>query len=693
VFILDVKKAVIGLVLLVAGPVSASKLTTAFDALARYDYFKAKDLFYSINNKRADPYASYGLATIYSRNDNPFHNLDSAVKYVNLGYAAWKEKPEDKVFGSFQVDPASYKSLSDTVSVRMLRSATNINTIESFEHFLSHCYLADQKLRQAATDDRDALEFKNMQQVNTSKASADFLISFPESVLYRECFALYERLLFDEATAPKTAQSYLAFLVSHPDNKMVNVAYDKLFAIYRDKKDSKGMALFVTRFPSAPQNLEAWKLLFSWSAKSYTYAELKRFLDKYPEFPLKNSILHELELNKLVLYPFTKGDQVGFIDENGSMKIAPAYDAAGPFTEGLSLVVKGDETWFINKENVNAFGRNYEEAGTYRNGLAPVKIEGSWYFINRLGQVISKPFEEINELHDNAYVVKRNGQNGAVDQFGQTLIEPRFEKLGDLRNDIGYYQLNGKYGFVSPDGYTHPAEFDWLSDFSEFGQAVFKLNNKFGLTDRSGERVLPPDYDQILRQNDSVYLLVQNDLYGFYHAKGCMLHAINNETVPGIQSGKFTDGEFFKLHRKKQQAIANTNGNLLIPFGAYEEVDLPSEGLMRVKKKGKVGYADIKGSLLIQCKYEQGGEFQNKVAIVKNKEKFILLHHSGNELYADAEPISRLGKNHYRAGEGPTRIINGQGAVMFGDAVNIQEVAEGIFAFERENGEIRLIYD
>src|SRR5690606_7525237 len=152
-----------------------------------------------------------------------------------------------------------------------------------------------------------------------------------------------------ENTQPRNASSYLGFLRSYPGNRMTNQAYEKLYDIYRDNKDVKGLALFINEFPDAPQNLEAWKLLVSLSVKSYSYAELKKFLDKYPRFPLRNTILNELELNKLVLYPFGKGDYVGYINEAGEMLIPPVYYDAGNFHEGLAIVQHYDSVSFINK--------------------------------------------------------------------------------------------------------------------------------------------------------------------------------------------------------------------------------------------------------------------------------------------------------------------------------------------------------
>jgi hypothetical protein len=50
---------------------NAAKINDAYKALEIFDYFKARKLFYESYNKKTS-HASYGLAIIYFRTDNPF---------------------------------------------------------------------------------------------------------------------------------------------------------------------------------------------------------------------------------------------------------------------------------------------------------------------------------------------------------------------------------------------------------------------------------------------------------------------------------------------------------------------------------------------------------------------------------------------------------------------------------------------
>jgi hypothetical protein len=192
-----------------------------------------------------------------------------------------------------------------------------------------------------------------------------------------------------------------------------------------------------------------------------------------------------------MLYPYQKDDLSGFIDSLGKMVIAPVYDAVSPFSEGLSAVSKNDSVYFINKENTNVFNQFYSEAYPFKNGIAAVKTANRWKFINRQGQSIEN-YDEINELSDNLFVVKKGDKFGAVDNYGTTVFEPRFDKLGDFKNGFAYYSEKGKFGFVSKTGGVYKAEFDWIGDFNEKNLAIFRQAAGYGIVNSKGEKILDP---------------------------------------------------------------------------------------------------------------------------------------------------------------------------------------------------------
>lgn len=677
----------------VAFTASASKLEKGFEALRIYDYFLAKKLFYEQQKKKPDTYASYGLAVIYCRNDNPFFNLDSAGKYIRVSFHAYATSAQSQTLSGFVIDKPAILDLSDTIARKMYQVIKQLNMVNAYNFFLQNFYLAGEDLKREVVYARDQLEFNAVIESNNSDSTRQFMLLHPQSGLYQEAFVLREKQVYEEQTRNGSVGEYISFLNGFPKNLMVRTAHEKLFGIYRQQKDVRGLASFVKDYPGAYQNLEAWKLLFSLSVKEFSFDELKNFVREYPDFPLKTSILSELELNKLVLYPYEQNDFTGFIDEKGKYVIRPMFDAATDFYEGLSVVSKNDSVYFINKRNVNPFGRIYSDASVFKNGIAPVKQNGKWFFINRQGQTISRIYDEINELSDNIYVVKSGDKYGALDHFGQSVLEPKFDKLGDFVNGYAYYMEKGAYGFVSRQGTVHKAEFEWISDFNSGQIAVIKQNNKYGLINIFGKKILDAEYDQILKTDSQVFIVVANSLYGFFSSDGCFLTSVTYDFVKERSPEYYTDGTLFKLLKKNEQAFADANGRLYINFGAYQEINFPHNDLIRVKQKNKYGYLDKKLNPVIAYKYQQAGDFADSLAQVKTKDNNLLITPYGAEIFSTGAEIVKLSHHYYSINDDARSIINSNAELIFTDVENVQIVNGRLLIVTLNNGEIKLIFD
>lgn len=664
-----------------------------FKALSIYNYFLAKKEFYKANKPHPNAFACYGLAVIFSRNDNPFYNLDSASRYASLGYCTFVKSGRSRQLSGFEVDNLSLLSLCDSIAFKKWIIIRKSNDTAVFDAFLKNNYLANNLLKEQAVYLRDEIEYNFILQNNNSKSTSEFINTHPQSAFLQQALLLIQRQVFEELTTGGNAGKYISFINNHKQNNMLNTAYENLYKIYKDSSDVEGLKNFVNNYPKAPQYLDAWKLLFSLTVKSFSNKELEAFLEAHPAFPLKNSILKELELNKIHLYPYEKEGFFGFIDSLANVTIKPVYEAVSPFSEGLSAVNINDSVFYINKENKNPFNQFYSEAYSFKNGIAAVKSANNWLLINRQGQIISQAYEEINELSEDVYVVKINAKYGAINHLGQTIIEPKFQKLGDFKNQFAYYMEGGKYGFVSKTGFAHKAEFDWLSDFNENKLAIIKKNNLYGLINSLGQTVLSPEYDLILKAATNNYILVKNNLYGFYNGFGCFLSAIAYDFLKEKPVEFYTNGYLFKLVKNKEQSMVDANGKQIIDFGTFDEINFPVNGLMRVKRGNKFGFVDKKLTLAIPFKYLQAQDFIDSVAIVTIKDKYAIINIKGKEIYSFDEEIEKISQRYYTAGEEKKLIVSTSGTVIFSEVTNIQKIKEGLFIITLNNKEVKLLKD
>ncbi len=667
------------------------QLNKAYAALKEYDYFKAKKIFYSINQKEINFAAAFGLSSIYYRNDNPFSNIDSASKYIALAYQAYLEKHIPYEFDVFKVDSLKILSLADSIVHKQFQAAKSKSTVYHWEQFLRQNMLAKPLLRKQAIHKRDELEFEKILQLNKSDCTVVFMQNHPMGDFFIDARLLLEKQIYTEKTLHQKPDEWIAFLKSYPNNIMVNEAYEKLFEYYQKRQSLSGLNLFVKNYPKAPQVLEAWKLLFSLRVKAYNSEELKKFLDEYPLFPLKNSILKELELNKLTLYPFQKDDYVGYINDAAQVMIEPEFDQAGDFYEGLAVVSKNDSVYFINKEKENPFQQFFTEAYPFKNGMAAVKNNNKWFFINRQGQTISKLYEEINEMSNNFYVYKLNGKYGALNHFGQIVIEAKFDKLGDFKNNMAYFIANGKYGFIDTKGHVYQEEFDWTSDFDELGFAIYKLDNKFGLINAKGEKISDNLFDQMMKLNEDYYLVIKDNLYGFYSREACFVTAMQYEYNKEKPAEFYYKDKHFKLIKNGEQAIMDANGHLDLNFNAFKEIDFMSNGLMLARKKNKYGFIDKKLNTIIPFKYSEAQSFGEGLSIVKIKNQYQLINPAGKEIFVSEKPIVKYNAQFYVIGDETKSLMNKNGEVLLTDVVAIQQINNSLLLVTFSSGQFQLI--
>jgi hypothetical protein len=682
--------------LLISNTAFSAKVEKGFEALRIFDYFKARSIFYSCVKKN-DPAACYGLAVIFSRNDNPFSQLDSATKFISLSNNLLTANSPAVNYSGFIIEKNVVQRLCDSVASLQLQRIPYGFTTADIESFMRKNYMAKKEILDEAASMRDELDLKIASDLNSSAASKEFINCHPQSKLVKEADFMLERQLYSENTSSGGPAEYISFLSRFPKSNLRDRALQSLFLNYKNNSDVTGLRSFISNYPNSSQVNEAWKLLFALTVHSFDTTEIEKFLDENPSFPFKNSIQKELTLNKLELLPYETENGSGFIDVQGKIKIPPTYDEVQRFCDGLAVVHRGDSAFYINKENEIAFNSFYSEAYNFEHGISAVKKDKQWCFINRQGQE-TVCYDEINELSDELYVVKKNGRYSMCDIFGKEISTMKFDKLGDFKNGFAYYSEEGKYGFVSKSGQVFKPEFEWISDFSEFSLAIYRQNNLYGIVNSKGEKVLGAEYDHIVKGSGNIFVLVKNSMYGFFNGSGCFLSAINNDYLKEKNVDFYTDGKNLRLLKKNESAIVDLNGKNIIDGPNYQEVNFASCGLMRLKKKNKYGFAacpaqagDKKLSMAIPYKFLNATDFTDNVSIVELPDKYAMIDLKGKEIFSSKEKIERVSKGLYLTDEDEKQLVDANGKVIFSNVKSVQKANNQLLIISLGNGEIKLL--
>ena len=109
----------------------------------------------------------------------------------------------------------------------------------------------------------------------------------------------------------------------------------------------------------------------------------------------------------------------GFKDSTGNWVIAPEFNFASQFSEGLAGVCMNGKWGYINPEGEVAIPCRFDDATYFSEKLAGACKDGKWGFINRSGaMVIPFQYEEIRSFIDGLAPVKENDEWSFIDSCG-----------------------------------------------------------------------------------------------------------------------------------------------------------------------------------------------------------------------------------------------------------------------------------
>ncbi|MFN7690888.1 MAG: WG repeat-containing protein, partial [Bacteroidota bacterium] len=316
-------------------PLIKSNVQRGFEALAIYDYFKAKKIFYNCREKDRAA-ACFGLSVIYYRKDNPFHQIDSAYANINRVpvYMPAQDSKAYKRLMKLQLTSDSINKLKDLIAVRAYEYTNALNKIEAYERYLKTYESSPMKAQ--AINNRNALAYAQALQFNTSAAFSAFLAAYPQAEEASSARSNYELCLFREKTVAHTPEAYSVFIEKFPQSPYIIAAEDSIFRLCTAFKDNESYYAFIKKYPGNRHVNEAWSLIFNQSSNDFTPEFLQAFIQKYPEYPFKEAIKNELALAQTAFIILRDNGKYGAINKNGNVMIPFSYESLDNFSEGYA---------------------------------------------------------------------------------------------------------------------------------------------------------------------------------------------------------------------------------------------------------------------------------------------------------------------------------------------------------------------
>ncbi len=499
------------------------RLKSAFKALEVYNYFSAKQKLEK-TVKRHPVASNYGLSIIYLRNDNPFHNIDSAYNNILRAtalYSGIKNKLKLK-YAKFGADSLSIFKQRDMVSEAMFNRAVSVNSEFGFQDFIQKnpwSILVDD-----ATVLRDSLFFVEVLSGHKAKDFKAFMDKYPNSKYFKSASENYERQLYVEQTRRDNLKSYVSFIKNHPENAFRIDAEDRIYEIETASGSVVSYENFINTYPNNKNIPQAWRELYdAFLVENVSENAISDFLLRYPGTPYKKEVERELRLSNTYFYPVQSNNTWGFISEENLFKISSKYQYVEPFSEGLAAVTINDKVGYITKTGDLKIPCQFEDGSAFSQGYAMVEYKELYGLINRQGKfIIPAEYEDLGTVSDGFIRFLSEEKYGYFDRKGNIRIHPVFTDAFDFKNGLAKVKFENKWGIINDKAnYVINPEYENLSKIND---SVYALKNDdyWGALDLNLDTVIPFKYDYIGTYSNGLYMVTKNDSFNYVSSGGAL---------------------------------------------------------------------------------------------------------------------------------------------------------------------------
>ena len=605
---------------------NACKIDRAFEALEIYDYFKAKKLFYKAY-KRNKSAASFGLAKIYYRIDNPFHNLDSAKLYIQISEISIKDINSKKIekLNQFGFNLKEVKKLKQKIGLSFFEIAKKTNTPESLNQFINEHpwsnYLDEAILI------RDSIAFQIALKKNTSSEYQNYQIKYPKSLYIDKAIELYYQRQYFEYTSDNKLNSYTLFIKECPKSPYKIEAQNRLYEIITMDNKIESYENIINNYPTNVNVNQAWRKLYALFMVEFSEKRFEEFKLKYPNYPYIKSLEKDYQTSILKLFPFEKNNKWGFMNLNGKIIINAIYEEVGFFQEGLAAVALNEKYGFISKANKVIIPINLDGVFDFKENRALIEKNEKMGMIDRIGSSILEPiYEDIGPISENKLYFLKDSLYGYMDKNGKVILQEKYDEAFSFRGNKAHVFINGKEAIIDSLGnFYFPPIFNRVKEFTD-SLFLVKEGDFWGIAKADSSIVLPCTFDDIGQLSNNLAHVVSNKKMGFINNIGEIIIPIKFDAPYNYQDICNFNLGFCTVVRNGKYGMIDTTGKIKIKY-SYKQLGKSSE-LIAFRKSNLWGFMRHNGKKILSSKYNYAESTTNNIAIVQKDTLMGIINHS-----------------------------------------------------------------
>ena len=550
----------------------SSHIKNGFEALQMKDYFRAKKIMKRQLKYNPSP-SSFALSVVFSRNDNPFFDLDSAYRYILISDSTWsttKDRKKEK-WRSYGWSKQGIDSLKQIISAQFYEIAHTKNTVVAYTSFLTRNPWASDFDK--ALYSRDSLAFHESVAVNTSFSYKQYMDTYPESEFYAIAEQNYFHAQFLESTGDGSLESYKEFVSKHPNSPLRYEADSMIFTFVTASNSLESYKDFVENYSDNSLIDKGWREFYQVYLFDYSKDRMNEFLQLYPSATNKNQVENDIIWYDSILLPYQEEQLFGLMNVEGVTILAPNYSFIGHIIDGLILIGENEKIGIIDREG---------------KVIVPTEYDG------------------ISSVSNGRFVVEKNEMLGLIDRKGRVLIPCTMDDIGNLKNELVYVAENDSYFYTNYNGVkVNDQTYLDANDFRD-NKAIVATENGSGVIDKAGNFILPAEFEQLKWLNDSIFAFSVNEKWGMITLKKDTLlspkHTYIDEFIEGVALASSGDTLLYL-----NTMAENDFGQFFEIFPNYRVKGEFSNGTAIVSLKGKYGRINRKGDVITDMEYENLG--------------------------------------------------------------------------------------
>lgn len=342
----------------------------------------------------------------------------------------------------------------------------------------------------------------------------------------------------------------------------------------------------------------------------------------------------------------------GYVTNFGKNAIAPQYEAASSFFQGLAIVQKAGKMGLIDRSNKIILPLQYDSL-VKPTGLNAYlgKQDNTWEFIGYTGVPLGSnaKFDYIAAADTNSLTrVKDKGKYGFFNVALRKLELPaQYDNADGFYKSLAIVKQGSAWGVINITGaFTIPAQFEHINLTLINGKNFFEVEKeaKKGIFNAQGKEVVAVEYDMIAPADENTFKVVKNKKYGVIKASGEVSVDLKYESLSN-RTANPTWPEFPAIFTKgKKTGLVNAKGEEI--YTGSSAIFYAGENLYITQKDGKYGLLKNTGAWVVEPALEEIKPFEDKLAAVKQLDKWGFISVQGKiNIPAVYEEVGNFYKN------------------------------------------------